>query len=132
MSERSHNENNKKDVRSYLNASQALLWKLNLSAEDTSKGNRMNSSNLACLFAPNILHQMKSSSDQLSTSQMTTQAEETQDVANVVRLMIDNYQKIFEVRSTFLFKEVVFYIPITFFITIKLRKCNLCSHSDSS
>lgn len=60
----------------------------------------MDSTNLATLFAPNILHQVKPGVDALSPSEMATQAEERMDVINVVRSMIDRNKELFDVRNS--------------------------------
>lgn len=57
-------------------------------------GNRMDSSNLATLFAPNILHTASTQADELSAEG----AEERADTINVVRAMIDNSEFLFQVR----------------------------------
>jgi len=60
-------------------------------------GNRMDSSNLATLFAPNILHQHSAGGanrDELSAERV----EERADSINVVRAIIDNSHHLFEVR----------------------------------
>ncbi|CAL4130521.1 unnamed protein product, partial [Meganyctiphanes norvegica] len=59
------------------------------------QGNKMDSSNLATLFAPNILHSVKPGS--LTTEEMTAHAEERIEVINVIRSMIDHNKELFEV-----------------------------------
>lgn len=59
-----------------------------------SVGNKMDSSNLATVIAPNILH---SNSDLNSAVATDEQAEERLDVINVVRTMIDHYEELFAV-----------------------------------
>lgn len=54
-------------------------------------GNKMDSSNLATIIAPNILHCIKS--DQLEEQEITERA----DVINIIRIMIDHYEDIFTV-----------------------------------
>lgn len=54
----------------------------------------MDSSNLATVIAPNILH---SNSDLNSAVATDEQAEERLDVINVVRTMIDHYEELFAV-----------------------------------
>lgn len=69
------------------------------------QGNKMDSSNLATLFAPNILHAVRPGGgsggvggDGQSTMEMAQQAEE---VISVVRAMIDHNKALFEVsRAT--------------------------------
>lgn len=73
-------------------------WNLFTISGETSVGNKMDSSNLATIFAPNILHSMKPGTDHLSTSEMTAQVEERADVVNVIRIMIDHHKELFEVR----------------------------------
>lgn len=54
----------------------------------------MDSSNLATVIAPNILH---SNTDLNSAVATDEQAEERLDVINVVRTMIDHYEELFAV-----------------------------------
>ena len=62
----------------------------------------MDSSNLATLFAPNILHAVKPGSEPQSTADMALHAEERIDVINVVRSMIDHNKELFEVAPELL------------------------------
>ena len=59
------------------------------------QGNKMNSSNLATVFAPNILHQAKQGAQAFSTAEMKISVEERGDVINVVRCMIDHHRDLF-------------------------------------
>lgn len=61
----------------------------------------MDSSNLATLFAPNILHTVKPGCESMSTTEMATHAEERIEVINVVRSMIDHNKELFEVSDLF-------------------------------
>ena len=58
--------------------------------EVISEGNKMDSNNLATVFAPNILHNA-------TAGQMTTDQEvsERLDVINVIRIMIDHHEEMF-------------------------------------
>lgn len=56
----------------------------------------MDSSNLATVIAPNILHSNTDSSSNVATDE---QVEERLDVINVVRTMIDHYEELFTVPS---------------------------------
>ncbi|XP_071545387.1 uncharacterized protein RhoGAP102A isoform X2 [Panulirus ornatus] len=69
---------------------------------ETIQGNKMDSSNLATLFAPNILHTVKPGCESMSTSEMATHAEERIEVINVVRSMIDHNKELFEVSPELL------------------------------
>ena len=63
-------------------------------------GNKMDSNNLATLFAPNILHMVKSgSSNDKIPPESVARAEERIDVINVIRSMIDHHKEIFEVYN---------------------------------
>ncbi|XP_066997768.2 uncharacterized protein [Anabrus simplex] len=62
-------------------------------------GNKMDSNNLATVFAPNVLHCIKPG----STKEMTSErAEERIDVINVVRTMIDHNKNLFHVSAELL------------------------------
>ena len=64
-------------------------------------GNKMDSNNLATLFAPNILHSMSSTT--VSKESLSSQScEERIDVINVIRSMIDHNKDLFQVR----FKQI--------------------------
>lgn len=59
-------------------------------------GNKMDSNNLATLFAPNILHSCKpSGKDELSLER----TEERSDAINVIRSLIDSYRSLYQVIS---------------------------------
>ena len=60
-------------------------------------GNKMDSHNLATLFGPNLLHKAKGGEFEVETME---RAEERREVIAVVQDMIENYQRIFEVRLT--------------------------------
>lgn len=54
----------------------------------------MDSTNLATVIAPNILHMNKDASSTVASDE---EAEERLDVINVVRTMIDHYEELFQV-----------------------------------
>lgn len=58
-----------------------------------SNGNKMDSTNLATIFAPNILHCIKS--DHFEEQEMAERA----DVINIIRIMIDHFEDLFVVPS---------------------------------
>ena len=58
-----------------------------------SVGNKMDSTNLATIIAPNILHCIKS--EQFEEREMS----ERTDVINIIRIMIDHYEDLFIVQS---------------------------------
>ncbi|XP_067125142.1 rho GTPase-activating protein 6-like isoform X1 [Centruroides vittatus] len=63
-------------------------------------GNRMDSSNLATLFGPNILHtSQKKGKDYEYVVERAYKAEECCDVINVVQKLIDNYRRLFTVKA---------------------------------
>ena len=78
-----------------------FLGKVARAANDTktfegqvlSNGNKMDSTNLATIFAPNILHDIKS--EQFEEQEMAERA----DVINIIRIMIDHYEDMFIVHS---------------------------------
>lgn len=78
-----------------------FLAKVARSANDTktfdgqviSNGNKMDSTNLATIIAPNILHCIKS--DQFEEQEMAERA----DVINIIRIMIDHFETLFIVPS---------------------------------
>nr|XP_045599838.1 uncharacterized protein LOC123759068 isoform X3 [Procambarus clarkii] len=72
------------------------------STGETIQGNKMDSSNLATLFAPNILHSVKPGTEPMSSTEMATHAEERIEVINVVRSMIDHNKHLFEVSAELL------------------------------
>lgn len=61
-----------------------------------SVGNKMDSTNLATVIAPNILHANKDASTNVASDE---EAEERLDVINVVRIMIDHYEELFQVPA---------------------------------
>ncbi|XP_060531686.1 uncharacterized protein LOC132705231 [Cylas formicarius] len=60
-------------------------------------GNKMDSNNLATVFAPNILHCLKPGS-----KDVTERSEDRLDVINVVRMLIDHFKQIFLVPAKLL------------------------------
>ena len=60
-------------------------------------GNKMDASNLATIFAPNILHKSKAREFAVENSE---RLEERCDVINVVKIMIEKCGEIFEVINT--------------------------------
>lgn len=58
-----------------------------------SNGNKMDSTNLATVIAPNILHCIKS--EQFEEQEMAERA----DVINIVRIMIDHFEDLFILSS---------------------------------
>ncbi|KAK3927087.1 Rho GTPase-activating protein 6 [Frankliniella fusca] len=66
-------------------------------------GNRMDSSNLATLFAPNILHCVPPGTGAAQGDELSAErAEERADTINVVRSMIDNSDFLFQVSAELL------------------------------
>lgn len=71
-------------------------------------GNRMDSSNLATLFAPNILHCISSAGPSPGQDELSAErVEERADTINVVRAMIDNSEFLFQVSRSPVICEVV-------------------------
>lgn len=66
---------------------------------DWIAGNKMDSANLATVFAPNILHCIKTSS---SGKESNERAEDRMDVINVIRSMIDHNRQLFHVSAELL------------------------------
>ena len=64
------------------------------SGEDLT-GNKMDSNNLATLFAPNILHSMKAGDGAMSPENSAKAAERTETI-NIVRMLIDFNRELFE------------------------------------
>lgn len=62
--------------------------------EILSEGNKMDSNNLATVFAPNLLH--NAVPGQVTTEQ---EVDERLDVINVIRIMIDHYKEMFRVSA---------------------------------
>ena len=58
-------------------------------------GNKMDSNNLATLFAPNILHSMKPGDGTMSPENSAKAAERTETI-NIVRMLIDFNRELFE------------------------------------
>lgn len=63
-------------------------------------GNKMDSNNLATVFAPNILHCVKQSSSSKDVS--IDRPEDRIDVINVIRSMIDHHKQLFIVPAELL------------------------------
>ena len=61
-------------------------------------GNKMDSNNLATLFAPNILHSMKPGDGTMSPENSAKAAERTETI-NIVRMLIDFNKELFELTS---------------------------------
>ncbi len=59
-------------------------------------GNKMDSHNLATIFAPNLLHKAKGMGEPFEVEQ-TERAEESADVIDVVHEMIDTCEQLFQV-----------------------------------
>jgi hypothetical protein len=73
---------------------------LGADAGDLIVGNKMDTSNLATLFAPNILHALPPPSSMSQTQvveSVTLHAAERCDVINVVRTMIERHVDLFKV-----------------------------------
>lgn len=62
-------------------------------------GNKMDSNNLATIFAPNILHCIKPGNQ---GKDFADRSEDRIDVINVVRIMIDHHKQIFTVSAELL------------------------------
>uniref|UniRef100_A0A1B6FH12 Rho-GAP domain-containing protein n=1 Tax=Cuerna arida TaxID=1464854 RepID=A0A1B6FH12_9HEMI len=62
-------------------------------------GNKMDSNNLATLFAPNILHACKPSSKEDMSAE---RVEERSDAINVIRTLIDNHRSLYQVSAELL------------------------------
>lgn len=89
----------------------------------------MDSSNLATLFGPNILHKSKGGEFQVESPE---RAEQRSDVIAVVKDLIDNYVQLFEVSlifprivvissENFLDVEILFYSNV--FHSVKTVMC---------
>jgi len=61
-------------------------------------GNKMDSNNLATLFAPNILHSMKPGDGTMSPESTAKAAERTETI-NIVRTLIDYNKELFELSA---------------------------------
>lgn len=57
----------------------------------------MDSSNLATLFAPNILHNYSKGTPSKKDELSTERSEERADAINVIRSLIDNHKTLFQV-----------------------------------
>ncbi len=65
-------------------------------------GNKMDSNNLATLFAPNLLHTIKpGTSTEKLAAESVARAGERIDVINVIRCMIDHHLDVFKVQPRF-------------------------------
>lgn len=86
-------------------------------------GNRMDSNNLATLFAPNILH----SSNTNPQDQMTAQAsEERIDVINVIRAMIDHNKALFQVLELTIIAPALTYFFLRFLLNFWTMFMSIC------
>lgn len=65
---------------------------------ETLPGNKMDAHNLATLFGPNILHKCKGSEKEFNVESIE-RAEESKEVIEVVRDMVDSHEKLFEVPA---------------------------------
>uniref|UniRef100_A0A1B6E243 Rho-GAP domain-containing protein n=1 Tax=Clastoptera arizonana TaxID=38151 RepID=A0A1B6E243_9HEMI len=66
-------------------------------------GNKMDSNNLATLFAPNILHSCPKASAVPSKDELSAErTEERSDAINVIRCLIDSYRSFFQVPAEIL------------------------------
>ncbi|XP_024217478.1 uncharacterized protein RhoGAP102A isoform X2 [Halyomorpha halys] len=65
-------------------------------------GNKMDSSNLATLFAPNILHNYSKGTPSKKDELSTERSEERADAINVIRSLIDNHKTLFQVSAELL------------------------------
>lgn len=61
-------------------------------------GNKMDSNNLATVFAPNILHCIKPGSKEMTVDR----PEDRIDIINVVRTLIDHYKQLYSVSAELL------------------------------
>ena len=61
-------------------------------------GNKMDSNNIATLFAPNILHSMKTADGTMSPENTAKAAERTETI-NIVRCLIDSNKELFELTA---------------------------------
>lgn len=67
-------------------------------AGEVLQGNKMDSNNLATVFAPNILHCIKSN----SSKETADRAEDRIDIINVVRTLIDHHEDLYKVPAELL------------------------------
>lgn len=67
----------------------------------------MDAHNLATLFGPNILHRTKAATDKELMSESAERVEQSKEIIEVVKYMIDNNHDCFEVSFN-IFLEIVF------------------------
>ncbi|CAH1388887.1 unnamed protein product, partial [Nezara viridula] len=72
------------------------------SSGQVQTGNKMDSSNLATLFAPNILHNYSKGTPSKKDELSTERSEERADAINVIRSLIDNHKILFQVPAELL------------------------------
>ncbi|CAL1546217.1 unnamed protein product [Lymnaea stagnalis] len=63
-------------------------------------GNKMDSHNLATLFGPNILHRTKATTDKELMSESAERVEQSKEIIEVVKDMIDNHYELFEISGS--------------------------------
>lgn len=61
----------------------------------------MDSHNLATLFGPNILHRTKTTNDKELMSESAERVEQSKEIIEVVKDLIDNHHELFEVKICF-------------------------------
>ncbi|CAG5122100.1 unnamed protein product, partial [Candidula unifasciata] len=64
-----------------------------------ASGNKMDSHNLATLFGPNILHHTRITTDKELISESVERVEQSKEVIEVVKDMIDNHHELFEISE---------------------------------
>jgi hypothetical protein len=80
----------------------------------------MDAHNLATLFGPNILHKTKGSEKEFNV-ESAERAEESKEVIEVVKDMIDNYDKLFEVNIEYKF---------IYFVVVHVIRCCLYKYAN--
>nr|KAI8757403.1 rho GTPase-activating protein 6-like [Biomphalaria glabrata] len=63
-------------------------------------GNKMDSHNLATLFGPNILHRTKTTNDKELMSESAERVEQSKEIIEVVKDLIDNHHELFEISGS--------------------------------
>ncbi|KAH9492629.1 Rho GTPase-activating protein 6, partial [Bulinus truncatus] len=63
-------------------------------------GNKMDSHNLATLFGPNILHRTKATNDKELMSESAERVEQSKEIIEVVKDLIDNHHELFEISGS--------------------------------
>lgn len=92
-----HSEDTRTNTGQYLTSVYALrLFQIKLFSGLTITGNKMDSNNLATVFAPNILHCIKPGGKD------NDKPEDRIDIINVVRTMIDHSKILFHVPAALL------------------------------